>query len=99
MLVTPEGRISRYFYGIDYNPNDLRLGLVESSENRIGSAVDQVLLLCYHYDPTTGKYGFAIANLIRLSGIFTMLCLGTYLVKMYRVERNRTVQVTEKGND
>ena len=61
-LATPDGRLSRYFYGIEYEPDDLRLGLVESSSGRIGSLVDQVLLLCYHYDPLTGKYGLVIAG-------------------------------------
>lgn len=87
VLVTPEGRISRYFYGIEYHPTDLRLGLVESSENRIGSPVDQFLLLCFHYDPRTGKYGLIIQNVIRLAGTATALCLGYFLWCMYRRER------------
>ena len=62
MVLTPEGKISRYFYGIEYKPRDFRLGLVEASANKIGSPADQVLLFCYHYDPTTGKYGMAITR-------------------------------------
>jgi protein SCO1/2 len=79
VLATPTGRLSRYFYGIEYHPYDLRLGLVESSENRIGSPVDQVLLLCFHYDPTTGKYGLVIAGVLRLAALATVLALGGYL--------------------
>lgn len=90
IVVTPQGRISRYFYGIDYNPSDLRLGLVESSQNRIGTLADQVLLLCYHYDPATGKYGLAIAGLIRTAGLATIAVLGVFLYRMYRLEQRRT---------
>ena len=57
MVLTPQGRISRYFYGVDFPPKDLRMGLVEASQGKIGNAVDAVLLYCYHYDPETGKYG------------------------------------------
>ncbi|HEV7223038.1 MAG TPA: SCO family protein [Pirellulales bacterium] len=89
MLATPGGRLSRYLYGIEYAPNDLRLGLVESSESKIGSPVDQVLLLCYHYDPLTGKYGLAISGALRAAGSATMLFLGGFLVVMFRQERRR----------
>jgi protein SCO1/2 len=88
-LATPGGRISRYFYGIEYSPDDLRLGLVESSSGRIGSLVDQVLLLCFHYDPLTGKYGLVIAGVLRMAGVLTVISLGIFLVVMYRRERNR----------
>ena len=90
VLLTPQGRVSRYLYGIDYHPNDLRLGLVESSANRIGTPVDQILLLCFHYDPATGKYGFAIATALRLAGTATVLVLGGYLWTMFRQERKRS---------
>jgi protein SCO1/2 len=90
MVATPQGRLSRYFYGIDYPPNDLRLGLVESSENKIGSPVDQILLLCFHYDPRTGKYGLVISTVIRIAGVATVLGLGSFLWAMYRLERRRT---------
>jgi protein SCO1/2 len=73
MVVTPDGKLSRYFYGIDYSPRDVRLGLVEASDNKIGSPVDQVLLFCYHYDPVTGKYGPVIMNMIRLGGLVTFV--------------------------
>ena len=73
MLTTPGGKLSRYFYGIDYPARYLRLGLIESSENKIGSPVDQLLLYCYHYDPATGKYGAAVMRIVRIAGVITML--------------------------
>lgn len=86
MVLTPEGRVSKYFYGVDYSPKDLRLGLVDASQNRIGSVVDQVLLYCYHYDPRTGKYGAVITRVLQLAGGATVLILGTFLVIMFRHE-------------
>ena len=80
LIVTPEGRVARYFYGINYLPRDVRLGLVEASEAHIASPVDQVLLYCYHYDPSNGKYGMVIMNVLRLGGLLT---LGTLLVFMF----------------
>ena len=76
MVVTPEGKMSRYFYGVDYSPRDLKLGLMESADNKVGSAADKLLLYCYHYDPSTGKYGLAILNLIRAGAVMTLLGLG-----------------------
>jgi protein SCO1/2 len=89
MVATPQGRLARYFYGIEFSPPDLRLGLVESSAGRIGSPVDQVLLLCYHYDPLTGKYGLAISFVLRTAGAITVGGLGVFLFSMYRRERKR----------
>jgi protein SCO1/2 len=88
-VATPDGRLARYFYGIDYSPDDLRLGLIESSAGRIGSLVDQVLLLCFHYDPMTGKYGLVIADVLRMSGLLTVVILSCFLLAMYRRERRR----------
>jgi len=88
MLVTPDGRLSRYLYGVEYSPRDLRLGLVEASANRIGSVVDQVLLFCFHYDPAVGKYGAVVMNLVRLGGVATVLALGTAIVVLRRRERS-----------
>jgi protein SCO1 len=88
MVLTPQGRISRYFYGVDFPPKDLRMGLVEASQGKIGNAVDQVLLYCYHYDPATGKYGAIIANILRLAAAFTILILGGFLLIMLRLERS-----------
>lgn len=90
VIATPRGKLSRYLYGIDYEPTNLRLALVESGENRIGSPVEKVLLLCFHYDPLTGKYGLIIANVIRAAGSLTVLLLGGFLVAMFRLERRRT---------
>jgi protein SCO1/2 len=84
MVATPQGRLSHYFYGIEYAPRDLRLALVEASAGKIGTPVDQILLYCFHYDPTTGKYGAVIMRIIRLSGILTLLVLGGGILYMSR---------------
>ena len=76
MILTPEGKISRYLYGIQFPSRDLRLGLVEASEGKIGSPVDAILLFCYHYDPHTGKYGLLISHVIQAGGALTLLVLG-----------------------
>ncbi|MGH9971250.1 MAG: SCO family protein [Pyrinomonadaceae bacterium] len=83
MVSTPEGKLARYFYGIEYSPKDLRLGLIEASENKIGSPVDQLLLYCYHYDPATGKYGAVVMNMIRVGGIATLIVMvaGFFLMR------------------
>jgi len=73
MVTTPQGKLSRYFYGIEYPARDLRLGLIESSANKIGSPVDQLLLYCYHYDPATGKYGAVVMNIMRIAGVITLI--------------------------
>ena len=86
MLLTPEGKISRYFYGIQYPSRDLRLGLVEASEGKIGTPVDQVLLFCYHYDPATGKYGLLISRVIQAGGALTVLILGIAMLILFRGE-------------
>jgi len=88
MVLTPGGRISRYFYGVEFPPKDLRMGLVEASQGKIGNAVDQVLLYCYHYDPATGKYGAVITNILRLAAAATILILGGFLLIMFRLERS-----------
>lgn len=76
MVVTPQGKMARYFYGIDYSPRDLKLGVIESADSKVGSATDQMLLYCYHYDPSTGKYGLAILSLIRMGAVITLLGMG-----------------------
>jgi protein SCO1/2 len=86
IVLTPEGKISRYFYGIQYPSRDLRLGLVEASEGKIGTPVDQVLLFCYHYDPATGKYGLLISHVIQAGGALTVLILGIGMLILFRGE-------------
>jgi protein SCO1/2 len=86
-LVTPTGTLARYFYGIEFSARDIRLGLIEASAERIGTVMDQVLLLCYHYDPSTGQYGAAVLGLVRLSGIATVLVFFAYLAVALRRER------------
>ena len=87
MVLTPQGRISRYFYGVDFPPKDLRMGLVEASQGKIGNAVDAVLLYCYHYDPATGKYGAIVNNILRLGAAVTIFLLGGLLFILFRLER------------
>jgi protein SCO1/2 len=84
MLLTPEGRVTRYFYGIDYPARDVRLGLVEASDRHVGSAVDAVMLYCYHYDPSNGKYGMVIMNVLRLAGLATVAALAGFMIIMFR---------------
>lgn len=97
MILTPHGRIARYFFGIDYAARDLRLSLVEASNSKIGSPVDQIMLYCYHYDPTTGKYGLVIANVMRLAALATILIMGTFLLTMFRRERKATLADARSG--
>jgi protein SCO1/2 len=80
MVATPHGRLSRYFYGVEYSARDLRLGLIESSANKIGSPVDQLLLYCYHYDPATGTYGAAVMKIMRIAGVITVLAIFAMLL-------------------
>jgi len=85
MIVTPQGKLAQYFYGVDFAPKDLRLGLVQASNEKIGNLVDQVLLYCYHYDPATGKYGAIVARVLKLSGLVTMLGLGLMIFVLVRI--------------
>src|SRR5258707_871451 len=87
MVLTPEGKLSRYFYGIEYKPRDFRLGLVEASQHKIGTPVDAIMLFCFHYDPMTGKYGFVIMNVIRTLGSATVSAWGTLLFVLIRRDR------------
>jgi protein SCO1/2 len=84
MVLTPKGKIARYFYGIYYPSRDLRLGLVEASANKIGSPVDEVLLFCCRYDPATGRYGMVISRIIQISGLITVLCIGGMILALSR---------------
>jgi protein SCO1/2 len=89
VLVTPEGKISQYYYGIEYSARDMRLGIIEASQNHIGTVVDKVLLFCYHYDPRSGKYGAVVMNIVRLAGGVTVLVLGGFIAVMFRRDKNR----------
>jgi protein SCO1/2 len=86
IVLTPDGHIAQYYYGVDYSPKDLRLGLVQASQNHIGTVVDKVLLYCYHYDPRTGKYGAVISNILKAAGVATILILGSFLVFLFKHE-------------
>jgi protein SCO1 len=93
MLATSEGKLSRYFYGIDYPARDVRLGLIETSQNKIGSPMDQLLLYCYHYDPATGRYGAVIMNVMRIAGIATVLGI---VAMFFLLGRRRTARLELK---
>ena len=95
MVTTPGGKLARYYYGIEYPARDLRLGLIESSANKIGSPVDQLLLYCYHYDPATGKYGAVVMNMVRIGGVLTMLGIAAMLLLLKA--RNTTAAEPKTG--
>lgn len=92
MVLTPSGKLARYFYDISYAPRDVRLGLVEASRGQIGTAVDQVLLFCFHYDPSEGKYGPAIMNITRVGGALTVCAIGGLFVALWRHDRRRALR-------
>jgi protein SCO1/2 len=91
MVVTPEGKMSHYLYGIDYAPKDIKFALIESAANKIGDPADQLLLYCYHYDPASGKYGFAILRVLRLAAIATVLGLGAMIFVFWRRNKSKIV--------
>lgn len=92
ILLTPNRQISRYLYGIEYPPQDLRLALTEASANKIGSLTEKFLLLCYHYDPSTGTYGLAIMKAIRVVGIITILSIGVSITWMLAHDRSERMR-------
>jgi len=87
IVLTPDGRLARYLFGIEYSPRDLRFGIIEASAGKVGTPVDSLLLYCYHYDPTTGRYGLIIMRAMRLAGAATVLALGAFIIVMIRRER------------
>jgi protein SCO1 len=89
VIATPQGNVSRYLFGIDYGPRDLRLALLDASEGRIGSPLKRALLFCYHYDVATGRYSLAIMRVVQLAGAATVLALGTLIVVWTRRERRQ----------
>lgn len=98
-VLTPEGRVSRYLFGIEFAPRDLQFALMEAAEERIGTVVDRALLFCYNYDPQTGRYGFAIMTAVRVGGLFTLAGLGAFILLALRRERrqNSAVHPTATG--
>jgi protein SCO1 len=92
IVLTPDGRMARYLFGIEYGPRDLRLALVEASAGRVGTVVDTLLLYCYHYDPMTGRYGVAIMRTLRIAGASTVLALAAFVVVMLRREKRAPVR-------
>jgi protein SCO1/2 len=84
MLLTPQGKIAQYYYGVEFAPRDLRLGLIQASQNKIGTLADEVLLYCYHYDPKSGKYSAVVNHILQLAGGVTLLSLGTVLLVLFR---------------
>ncbi len=96
VVLTPDGRISKYFFGIDYSALDLRLALVEASEGKVGTVVDRILMMCFHYDPKTGKYGFALTSSLRITGLVFLAALFGFIFLQLRRDRSGT-RVTPGG--
>lgn len=89
IVTTTDGRLARYLFGIEYGPRDLKLALVDASEGKVGTFVDQLLLYCYHYDPMTGRYGIYVMRALRVAGVATVLLIGTFIVVMVRREKSQ----------
>lgn len=89
VLLTPDGQVSRYLFGVEYEPKDLKLGLIESSQGKLGTLTDQVLLYCFHYDPATGRYSAAVMNLVRAGGLITLVLLALFLTLAWRRDAAR----------
>ncbi|HEX3682603.1 MAG TPA: SCO family protein [Bryobacteraceae bacterium] len=96
MIVTPDGKLSRYVYGVQYAPADLRLGLVEASQHKIGTPVDYALLYCFHYDASQGKYTLAIMNVLKLAGGVTIICLAALVFFLMRREKGAKTEMPWK---
>ncbi len=97
-VLTPDGRISRYLYGVEFAPRDLKLAIVEASEGRVGSVVDQAMLYCYHYDPNAGRYGFVVMNIVRVAGALTLVVLVGSILMSLRRERRQASAVTRTAS-
>lgn len=97
MVLTPEGKLSRYFYGVEYPPRDVRLGLIDASQHKIGNLSDAVLLYCYHYDPRTGRYGPIISRILMLSGIGTILVLGCMIGLLFWLGPKQQLQEAQQA--
>jgi protein SCO1/2 len=93
MIVTPQGKLSRYLYGIDYSPKDIKFGLMDSAEGKIGNPAEQLFLYCFHYDPASGKYGFAILRALRLAAVATLIGMVGLLIGFRRYNQNKTADL------
>jgi protein SCO1/2 len=98
LTLTPDGRLSRYFYGVEYSPRELRLALVESGEGRIGTKIEELLLYCFQYDPTSGQYGVVVMNLVRLGGVLTFVLVAGFVIIMRRREGHLTAHEPRGGD-
>lgn len=96
-VATPDGRLSHYFYGVEYSPKDTRLALVQASQGTIGNPVDQLLLYCYHYNPNTGKYGAVVTRMLRIAGVFTILIIGGGVLLMLKLDPSRKKRKSEQN--
>jgi protein SCO1/2 len=97
MVLTPEGRMARYLYGVRFSPRDLRFALAEASEGRSTMAIEKILLFCYHYDPKAGAYVLFATNLMRAGGLLTVGLIVIFLTRMFRADRKRTAKVLKEG--
>ena len=97
MIVTPHGKLVQYYYGVEYSPRDIRLGLIEASRNKIGNLVDQVEIYCCRYDPNTGRYGAIISRILSIAGAATVVLLGGFVFIMFRREKNGPSKGTEQA--
>jgi protein SCO1/2 len=94
VVLTPQGKIAQYYYGVEFPPGDLRLAMVQASHNKIGSLTDQILLYCYHYDVAAGKYNLVIFRVLRLAGVATMVFLGGFMIMMFRRDHSKGAERT-----
>ena len=99
MIISPKGTVSHYFFGIEYPSEDIRLAIIESSEEKLGNVFDQIMLYCFNYDPEQGRYGVAIMNAMRLAGLVTLLAMGSFMVVMFKRDRRRRRERIERGDD
>jgi protein SCO1/2 len=98
IILSPDGKVTRYFYGIDYAPQDLRLALTEAAGGHVGSLTDEILLYCFHYDPATGKYGLAISRALKVGGVLTCLALGGFVMLMLRKDHGGSIRGSEQAH-
>jgi protein SCO1/2 len=99
VVATPQGRLARYVYGVDFPANNLRWSLIEASAGKIGSPVDRVLLMCFHYDPSTGRYSFAVMSAVRFLAVVTLTCLAGFMLLMFRRDRRNAASEAMPEHD